>query len=745
MAKKKKKQQKSTKASRSGYVRSVDSQRRELVQKIYQFSFDEINRRIPKNTRLYDGFDFDPIRLKRRISATAASIDELKENVSGICEEVPGIFTFEEDWAMANALACPAYDCQEEESTATLGAAIWILDQIREAGRIPEAIRLMPKDDGTLDEIDIPPVWDPCHSEEVLLGMMYIIQKRNTDCVGTKKSNSRESASPSLNRFFMDELTAQGKQKQSVDSRIRFETVLSLIPKEAIDKAVQHYREIYWDWVKRYYTCRNHILQKEIQLDEERKAYFAQFRATAEDLMRKLDELEKNPPSFENFNPHAHTFSLDIFNSPQMEVMRLLEKREAQEEKFDERVEDYEGELTILQSTLCCHRTMAYSELEKAIGSENAALWKDFYIDNPYEILFAHLYLLDSGSDLPWLYFPGVALFTCAAESLPWVTCDYDDGCDGIWSHWDTDAEDVIPGPAQWTVSQKVKIPELENWYQPMYRNKNLYKERIGNCVNLAQVVFEITGGIMPRKMDRYYPALADLEMYGITGKKMTHPLLYVMLLLGEGRRQSRDWRLEFECEEDRVDASGKPIGEEKPEPEAPSLDELKQKNMDLQKQLEHAKKVAYDAGRELREEKKRKEKLEQKLEQEQQELADLRDLVFNQQENLYEDESTDESITFPYHTTLKIVVFGGHDSWAKEIKPKLPDVRFVDREMLPNAELIRRADAVWIQSNALSHKFFYKIIDEVRKYNVPVRYFSYASARKCAEQIAQFDAQWST
>ena len=62
--------------------------------------------------------------------------------------------------------------------------------------------------------------------------------------------------------------------------------------------------------------------------------------------------------------------------------------------------------------------------------------------------------------------------------------------------------------------------------------------------------------------------------------------------------------------------------------------------------------------------------------------------------------------------------------------------VRFVDRTTVPNADMIRRADVLWIQTNAISHGYYYKIIDEVRKYDVRVRYFSYASAQKCAEQI---------
>ena len=84
--------------------------------------------------------------------------------------------------------------------------------------------------------------------------------------------------------------------------------------------------------------------------------------------------------------------------------------------------------------------------------------------------------------------------------------------------------------------------------------------------------------------------------------------------------------------------------------------------------------------------------------------------------------------------------MFGGHDSWAREIKPRLPDVRFVDKDMVPNAELIRRAEIVWIQANAISHAYYYKILDETRKHSIPVRYFSYASALKCAEQLAEQD-----
>ena len=57
------------------------------------------------------------------------------------------------------------------------------------------------------------------------------------------------------------------------------------------------------------------------------------------------------------------------------------------------------------------------------------------------------------------------------------------------------------------------------------------------------------------------------------------------------------------------------------------------------------------------------------------QELADPREIVFNHQ--LEQEEVEKIKSPFPCRTKLRAVVFGGHDSWLREIKFKLPDVRF--------------------------------------------------------------------
>ena len=138
-----------------------------------------------------------------------------------------------------------------------------------------------------------------------------------------------------------------------------------------------------------------------------------------------------------------------------------------------------------------------------------------------------------------------------------------------------------------------------------------------------------------------------------------------------------------------------------------------------------------------------RGDKLKEKLEKSEaavgemtQELADLREIVFNQQSGT-EEKAAEVKITFPYHTTRRILAFGGHDSWLREIKFKVPDVRFMGED-ISSPEIIRRADVVWIQTNCIGHKSYYNIIDLARRYDRKVRYFKYASASKCAEQIVE-------
>ena len=127
-------------------------------------------------------------------------------------------------------------------------------------------------------------------------------------------------------------------------------------------------------------------------------------------------------------------------------------------------------------------------------------------------------------------------------------------------------------------------------------------------------------------------------------------------------------------------------------------------------------------------------------LRMEHRELADLRTLVFNR-ENPEQEEKTRRQIDYPYRTKKRTVIFGGHDSFLKAIKPMLPEVRFVDAGNLAfDPEIIRNAEVVWIQNNCISHSQYWAIVKNCRLAGVQMRYFAYASAEKCAEQVVEWD-----
>ena len=129
---------------------------------------------------------------------------------------------------------------------------------------------------------------------------------------------------------------------------------------------------------------------------------------------------------------------------------------------------------------------------------------------------------------------------------------------------------------------------------------------------------------------------------------------------------------------------------------------------------------------------------VEQKGEAERSELAQLRETLYNLRggESL-ETGDSGPLVELPYQVKRRVVVYGGHDSWRKAVKPLLLGARFYDRDELADLNIVRNADVVWLQVNAMSHKYYYRIIDTARKNNIPVRYFGSASAQKCAVQLA--------
>ena len=678
---------------------------------------------------LREGLDYDPVRQRRRIQATLATMEELKSKVQDICPDVPNIYSTEEEWIEINAFPSPAYDFEERYTFSALGCAIWILDQIRDMNRMKELEAVLPLAE-RLDEIKYPPIWDPCHSHEVLYNMVSAILHRNDPDEGDNRGSSQKEK---VQRYYMSSAVAERKVSPHWRNRVNFNAILALIPDEAIDKAERLYQEKYWDFVTRYFMTRRVICTEDVKL----KAEIDEFENRSKGIFAELQQAQTVAAN------HMVTPSVLVTQSPMrslselatvpvvkeyQQVMQKAQRVEIESAGLQLREQQLNDKFDAFGKEMWALTSKPYSYIEGKYGKEIADIWQDFDVRDPYEMCFAFMSLLDKGSDLPWCYCVGVNLHACYAAELPWPRMKFNHYNDGIWYHSDSSTDGFAFGPDETTLPKKIRVPEMDDWYKLQFEDKLAEDSDDIEKFNLAQIVYEVTGCIMPRRMDRYVPALKTFDRYGIRGKKAL-PLLYCMSIFGEARHRSQLSLLDRLLESLQTDS-------ENEEPAEESSEDLNAQIRTLQDEVKRLKQVAYEAGREARDEKARNEALAQKAALDAQELHDLRELVFNQLANESEEEVTTQRIQFPHRTSSRIVVFGGHDSWAKEIKPKLPDVRFINREMVPNSDLIRRADVIWIQANALSHGFYYKIIDEARKYDIPVRYFAHASATKCAEQI---------
>lgn len=715
-----------------------------MIHKAFARTVDGLHKLEKEHPDILIRSDMDVQRIKRREKAARKYAPRVRDLVKDFCPDIPGVFRIEEEWAHINSMPITTYDSQESNLYLILGAAIWMLDHIKKAGKIRAATELLPKDEELMEDVYYPTIYDPVHRDEVISSMVYAIEQRNIDCEipGKKRAKKKAKRPDPIDRSFVDTVTATQAQHQDVPSRRRFESLLALIPQADIDNAVANYENSLFSWIVCYYRCRAAYIPREKDLHERQMRLQANAENRMKGFLENFDSKTRNPimgkDALNNAFPTPPAFPQNRLEQMMSDPFQLLEYIDEEEFKLEEESYGLAEETT--QFTFLCHRlsTASYELLERDYGKEIADHISGFTPVDPYEMCFSLLYLLDTDSDLPWLYYPGTILSEYTGAMLPWANAEYDELEDEHWAEYYDSNNPYARTPVK-------NPPELADWYRLDYANRTSNAD-YQIKTNLAQIVYEMTGGIMPRDLHRYDDAFKHMRHYGVTGKKVQIPLLYCMMLLGESMHQSRDWRLEYNFPDELfadLMESIRDAAAEESEGSVPQDDSSEKQIKTLQKENEQLRRIAYEADREARDLQKQYDDLLQKGQREHQELSELREILFNLDNDLEAELEEDaEGIELPYTVRQTTVVFGGHDSWARAIKPMLSgDIRFIDRDMKPDADLIRHADVVWLQPNSISHAFYYKIINTIRTYKIPLHYFSFASAEKCAKQLASMDA----
>lgn len=691
---------------------TIPSPGKSTLQSCAQAVFRERSAQFQKNSSaistVYEGLDLDTVRVKRRISAAVSVAEEVKARYAEICPDIPNRFTLAEDWITMNAYPVSAYDYVEKYVFSTLGAAIWILDHLRDNGKtdqLRELLRTAPPPGDVL----MPDVWDPCHSRQALTQMVAIINNRNQDCAAAEKSVRKNKSA--VSRVYMDRPTAEQKIDHSVPSRRLYEQVIGLIAPDALAALVETYQEKYWDWLRRYFRSRAEFMQEELSLRAEIEAFQNQLQTltTQKQALPLANPFSKDRiPSFDGKMQESQ-----YFHAKAMEHQNivLFDKQEEFNFRFRSFTRDV-GDFTL----------MPKERISEQFGEAIADIWAGFEMDEPYSMCMAFLLLVDHGSDLPWCYFPGVNLQSCYASMLPWTRTKFISACDDIWEHFDPESGNVIPGPSGQPLPRKIKVPDADNWYRMQYHDSAKTDTDSNDLYSLSHILYEVTGCIMPRRLDRYHAALNTLNRYGINSKKENRNLLYCMALLGEARHQT----LISQSPASRSDTfDGMPE----------SVEELQEQVTLLKEELSQYKQALQNASAEIKAEKDRNAQLQNRLTHRDLELQDLRNILFG-----IEDASFSLGIKFPYRTASQIVVFSGDPSWVGKMKAQLPDVLFFLQVSKGNPNALRTADTIWIQPRDLPYREYQRIIAQAETFDTPIRIFPSTDVSACAALLARAD-----
>ncbi len=558
------------------------------------------------------------------------------------------------------------YDGLDSDERTTLAAALWILDDLRRNQKMYDAFHYLPDDYDEVLDIDIPlNFYDPSYDDDLICSVISVIYNRDR----------RDIAGDGIIGAYCNTVTAQGKKYETAD-RQNFNGMYALLDENRIAAAKEHFKEKQSEVLRIYMDC-------QAELDRE-------MRMVVSEGVHQISVLSVSGED-----------DIDRFRDAVTKLSEIEERRR----DIELHIADF--------------LTMPSKDLRERLGKGSLVRkFKGFTINDPYEICFGLLALLEDGDDAPWLLQSGYCVMKAAANLLPWHDSPFEDVSDNEW-----DDHILTINYNNWLEKQ---TDEAVDYYHEMYGGRNL-----------SQIIYGLTGGVIPRNMHPFEDNRLSLKESGMSealaDKVIDHAemLFLSQFQAGAGNLSRREWGISVADE-----PTGEPITEE-PEVDVDHLTaELKRRG----DEIKGLKKALSETRKQAEKDKARAEKELYTLRQEHRELADLRELVFNQDNELQGD-PTDESIEYPYETKKRTVVFGGHETWLKAFKPKFSNVKFIDAlHYVFSPDIIRNADVVWIQNNRISHSQYYAVVNLARQNGIQVRYFPYASADKCAEILVKED-----
>lgn len=691
---------------------------RQDVSAMFRTSIKYIRKSNPNVPNITKKCDLLEPWLSRRITATVNYLPFMEDHY----QEKYQAINIRKYLAYTASAPTPSYNIEEQRSYLTTAAALWILDKICENEKYLEASELL-NIGFEYNDFLMANIHDPSYTNQILSAAVYVIQHRND---GINKYDWTPDST------LIDEASTIKSEFRECEAHNRFSTLLNFISSEKIDLAITHFKDKVYEWMHIYFHHAEKYISETMQIESEISKINKKIESFNKETRLNKKMSGKNI-SLAPLMVQPNTISIPSTIFPSY-ISIPPDSTTVQREQLIKKRHEIDTQFRAFQMMASNCRFTTYEEIEKRFGKEIADDLFNFQIDDPYEICFALLYLLDNGDDLPWLYYFPTAVVTVAASMLPWTKVAYEEDEEPTWER-----NEFKKSEECYSIN-----PEL---YSPKYKisSKLEFGYPTSDQISLAQIVYKLTGSVLPRHTRTYTFEKKVLQDHGVS-QDQSERLLFGLSILEEIQRSMRMFSLK--------DLEDKGTPEEKKNIKKVSIPNEQDDKIDkeiqiqsllneisnLKVKLKEYQETTYSLHREASRNSQKYADLKKSVEQDRRELSKLREIVFNISEGTYENEISDANIDFPYNTNKHTIVFGGHDSWLREIKSKLPNVKFMGPNAPSSAETIRNMDVVWLQTNCLGHSDFYKITNICRSYGIPYEFFNHAGVLTCAAQLAEAD-----
>lgn len=684
------------------------------------------------NQQFFDDYYSRKI-INRRSSAVIKKAKEIRRMYQ---EKYPNINIIDLFARFNGTTALSSVNFYDRSNNIILAVAVYVLDSLKNAQKLEEALDYFPSYEEFKDFNDIYVFNDSVHHSFLLRGLVYLIANRNK--------------TPRTGYYLFDpddipDAPVEYKMPSETNTnRDRLNAIFSLIPDDTVKTAIEKFKSL--------------------------------FNGMTESFLNAVSQLSNG---------------LDLEHVDEI-IDKLIPKDLKKEIKKESLFSEFDSEVarSYAQNLAKMYPTEAYMYAFPKVKWLTKE-FMDVQVSDPFESCFAFFWLMEHDDPSFWCNYSLILIRNISAQ-LPWgfidlntEVADFDDDFDDeedeeknqekkISSEiikaklLDTQDETKVLDPsahyvsplkptdfhvnnrcAFYAVEQEAACFEQEEFekdrnnlldflYRSSYRYHNP-NSKGSDDLNGVQFLLSRSGIIPPRDLVYYHEKVNAIDKYSDKDQKELLALcLSVLHSLGTVKKVALPVT-EAAKEAEQNKENGEEIEQEEVKDNIPEIDidSLLKEISFLKKQVKQLNKNAYEEKRKREDVEKELKKINEEKDSAVTELAELRSMICPIEKS---EKTVELKIEFPYEPMLRHVVFGGATSWLKSMRYMLPNVRFIDPDTNPDLQLLRNADVVWFQSKVISHTFFGKVLDKCRLHNIDFQYLNFNSAEKCAEQLALYD-----